>query len=47
MQVLVKKSYRQKRKKHHKRNWKIKILEKEIEGSSRREELQAEFDMGA
>ncbi len=40
--VLVKKSFRHKRKQHKKRVWKIKVLEKEIEGSSRKEELQAE-----
>eukprot|EP00042_Codosiga_hollandica_P044127 m.429363 g.429363 ORF g.429363 m.429363 type:complete len:541 (+) comp56716_c0_seq1:316-1938(+) len=43
--VLVKKSFRHKRKTHKNRTWKIKILEKEIEGSGRREELQAERDM--
>ena len=40
--VIVKKSFRDKRKKHNKRNWKIKILDKEIVGSGRRDELQAE-----
>ncbi len=41
--MIVKKSFRGKRKKHHRRQWKIKVLEKEVEGSSRKEELQAEF----
>ena len=41
--MIVKKSFRDKRKKYNKRNWKIKILDKEIVGSGRRDELQAQY----
>ena len=41
-QVLVKKSYKDKRKKHGKRNWKLQQLPKEEENVSRREEEAAQ-----